>query len=633
MSLDERLFGFIYRALRRARAPRSDPAEAARGVALDEERARLDAFVMALRGERVELVASDDDGGWKGHTLFVPRRMSACLTRDDNRALWRYRLAYAATLHHGGWFAPDDDPLSRSLAALLAVPAVERALFAEFAGCVEIRARLSPQLLAARPEAQSPRAAYFERWIRALLGEETSEFSLPEVSFPEALPEAVRDARARVSRLKGEPSSACELWGGLLTRPLDDSRDEVTAGAEALPTGTERKGRARDHVRVVKWRDEAAEENPIVHMFEKVETLEEYKGGRKTADGDDALDAHAEALDELDLREVIRTHERAGSLLKVDGMFEGAAGELHGDAPPQGGATLYDEWNERERAYRSDWCSVFVGSGREADPAATAARVKRVLAEHAAQQRRLRDAVRSIERSRVWRGRQLDGPEVDLDVAVDRLACLHARETPPTRLYMARRRHQRELAALILLDASLSTDGWVLGRRVLDVAKDAVILVGDALDEVITELGVAAFSSNTRRDCRFTVIKGFNEPWPLGQRRLVGLQASGYTRIGPAIRHASALLARTEARQRLLLLVSDGRPTDFDRYEGSYGVADVRRAVREARAEGTQLFALAVEQGARAHLGEMFGVDRHKVLKGPEGLADALSEVFLQGLK
>lgn len=634
MSLDERVFGFLYRALRRARAPREDPARLARAVPLEAARAQLDALAMALHGDRVELVASDDDGGWSGRTLFVPPRMDDAQSPDDNRDLWRYRIAYASALHAGNWFAPDEDPLARRVAALLVVPAVERALFEELPGCAELRARLSPQLLAARPTPASPRARALDAWTRHLLGDQGSpRFTDIEVHHPSELPPAVREVTEALRKISGDPGPVCPLWGGILPHRADADDEAVSAGADALPTGTERKGRARDQVRTVKWDEQARDENPVTHMFEKVETLEEYRGGRKQADGDDAMEEHADALAELDIQEVIRTHERAGSLLKVDGMFEGSAGELHDEAPPDGAAIAYDEWNAPERKYRSKWCSVYVGTGREGDPASAATRVRAVLSDHATQLAKLRAAALSIEQSRVWRGRQLDGPEVDLDAAVDRLACLHAKQSPPTRLYVSRRRHRRDLAALILLDGSLSTDGWVAGRRVIDVSKDAVLLLGEALDGTVDELGIAAFSSNTRRDCRFSVLKGFAEPWSVGQRRLVALQPRGYTRIGPALRHASAVLARTEARKRLLLLVSDGRPTDFDRYEGSYGVADVRRAAQEAHDQGVRLFALAVEREARAHLAQMFGVDRHKVLQGPESLAEAMSEVFLRVLR
>lgn len=632
MGLDERIFGALFAALRRVRAAPVDPARSARAVRLADHHPRLEALAAACFGERVTLVATGDDGGWAPPSLFVPAQMDDGDTVDDNLDLWRYRIAWSSMAARGGWFAPGDDVPTRRTATLLAVPAVSRALHAEMPGCAEILARLGPQLLVRRPAPRGPLAA-MEVWTRALLGGEVHPFMDIKVDDPVALGPALDEALRRGGAGRGSSAAVCALWGALLPRRAQPVMEETAAGAEALPQGAERRGRARDHVREVRWQDDARDENPLTHAFEKVETLEEYRGGRKHADGDDELAAHAEALDELDLREVIRTHERSGSLLRVDGMFEGAAGELCDDGPPGAAALPYDEWEESRRRYRRGWCSVFVREGAQADAAETATRVRAVLREHAGQHRRLRAAAEQVVKASAWRNGQLDGPEVDLDAAVDRVAALRAGETPPSRLYAARRRRVPDLAALLLLDGSLSTDGWVQGRRVLDVTRDAVILLGDAMDGVTRALGVAAFSSNTRQDCRFTVLKGFDEPWEKGQRRVVALRPAGYTRIGPALRHATMLLGRCEARRKLLLLLSDGRPTDFDRYEGRYGVADVRRATQEAHDLGVHTFALAVEREASAHLAAMFGVGHHRVLHGPEGVAEAMADVLLRGLR
>src|SRR5690606_23595425 len=111
-------------------------------------------------------------------------------------------------------------------------------------------------------------------------------------------------------------------------------------------------------------------------------------------------------------------------------------------------------------------------------------------------------------------------------------------------------------------------DGWVQDRRVRDVELETALVLADAMDGLGIELGIAAFSSHTRRDCRFHVIKGMREAWASAELRLASVEAGGYTRIGPALRHATAVLGRTSARRRLLLLVTDAKPNDYDRYEG-----------------------------------------------------------------
>jgi nitric oxide reductase NorD protein len=168
---------------------------------------------------------------------------------------------------------------------------------------------------------------------------------------------------------------------------------------------------------------------------------------------------------------------------------------------------------------------------------------------------------------------------------------------------------------------------------VLDVEKESVLVLGDALEGLFDEVAVAAFCSQTRRDCRFLIAKGFREPWSVGAQRLVSLEAHGFTRIGPAIRHATAELLACGARQKLLLVVSDGKPSDVDRYEGRYGVADVHRAVLDAHAAGVVTHALAVDPAARAWLPSMFGHGRASVVAKPEDLVDTLARVTSTALR
>jgi nitric oxide reductase NorD protein len=224
--------------------------------------------------------------------------------------------------------------------------------------------------------------------------------------------------------------------------------------------------------------------------------------------------------------------------------------------------------------------------------------------------------------------RQLDGEDVDLAALVDERAARAAGHGGDPRLYVRQEHRRRDFATTVLLDVSLSTDGWVRGHRVLDVARDAVLVLGEVADRLGDRLRVLAFSSETRHRCRVREVRGWNEPWSLGRARIGALRPDGYTRIGAALRHASADLAAVSAERKLLLLVSDGQPTDVDRYEGRYGIADVRQALREAETSGLRAHALAVAAEARDWLPGMFGAGAWHVLPHPERLARVLTEVY-----
>jgi len=639
MSWDEALFGWFYRRVGALANPGPRPDVLARSALLADLAPRLTLVASALAGETIRVRPAETLGGATDGVLHLPPRLDLGPDPAANTRVYLYRVVCGvAAMRRELYLPPGASPAAALLGTALAQPALCREARSMLPGFEALRRDVAAWERARRPDLHrlAPREAALETLLRARLDDDPETESIDD---PEALGRALAAWAETLKALETRRGSVVPpvvSWGLLMGRgeAAGGSRTkQPRAAASALPQGTERPGKPRDLVRRVEMGKDRVDENPLTHSFEKVHTAEEYKGGRKAVDGSDEMASHGEALDELEMREVIRSNETTRSLYRADVMLDGFAGELDEDPDALAPSLPYPEWNASAHVWRPAWCSVRIEVGASTVPADRAhARVQAVLHRHRDAVRVLRAEFERMAQGRAWRNRQLDGPDVDTDALVDHHACLQAGHSPPDRLYVSRRRRSPDVATLVLLDTSLSADAWVGGRRVLDVARDAVIVLGEVLAGLHDELGVAAFHSNTRRDCRFTVLKGFAEPWPHAFSRLASVQPRGYTRIGPALRHATSLLAKTRARTRMLLLVTDGRPTDYDRYEGRYGVADVAMAVREADSAGVKVFALAVDAQARSHLGEMFGQGRYAVMPRPEALVDAMAAVYRQAL-
>jgi nitric oxide reductase NorD protein len=182
------------------------------------------------------------------------------------------------------------------------------------------------------------------------------------------------------------------------------------------------------------------------------------------------------------------------------------------------------------------------------------------------------------------------------------------------------------LAITLLVDISGSTDSWVsAGRRVIDVEREALLLVCLALDSLREPYSVLGFSGQGARGVVVREIKRFDEPYSdTVALRIAGLEPEHYTRAGAALRHAAAVLMRQPVRHRLLLLLSDGKPNDDDVYEGRYGVEDLRQAVVEARLQGISPFCLTIDRSAASYLARIFGLHHYVLLREPERLPGAL---------
>lgn len=647
MSWDERLFGFGH-AFAKKIFRRPEPALPG-SISLDDCRARLRTLALALAGEPIDIREAEGVGGATRSALLLPRRM--------HLEAYLFRVAWGCRARTLGYFRP---PALRSresiqMATFLSVPRITAELERDLPGTASIRKKLySAALTGAHARANPPGApgAALLAWRRVLLGEPADRaFSLLAGPSARALraacesappPEEIAPLALELERVLGPelagPSREAEepLWGLLLPAgSAAAARSTVNPdelSADALPSGTERRGRPRelskDEITEVKIEENREAENPFVHDFEKVKTAEEYLGGRRTPEGSDELDEHLEALEELDLRKVIRSGQKTRSIYRADLQLGAEAADL-AEGPSSRERFVYDEWDGKTRTYRKAWCALHLTEPGPALPGSEArARLLELRRRHHRQIRALRASLERLVHARVRLNRQLDGPEIDLDAVVERHATLASGHSPSGKLYLAKRRRERDVLTLILLDSSLSTDSWIHGNRVMDIARDSIVVLSQALRGLHDRVAIASFHSNTRKDCRYVPLKEFDDSWENGLSRLLALRPAGYTRIGPAIRHATALLSAVPAQRKLLILISDGKPTDLDRYEGNYGIADVRQALREAAARKIRAHALAVETEARFHLPRMFGTGNYEILPHPARLAESLARIY-----
>lgn len=633
MGWDERLFGWLAsRWSGRRSAEVRQRAE--RAVQVEPRLGRLRTIATAVAGEELEAAIVDGAGGVGGRLVLLPREVWSGPSRQDNEQLLVAMAAFAGAMARTGLGRGEHEDEDRSaLRLLLAVPAVERALVDELPRWADGRAAAVPWLLEGRPAPSTlrGRACALEALARERLGVAVDDAGLPadvvEVLARVRAGAAVGSIDAAFCRLR--PASGfvpVPLWGRLLRA----SESVAAPPASGLPTRvtSEREGRKRAPARRRTLEQHRDEENPLTHSFEKVHTAEEHRGGSKRADGSDELHEHGAALDELDLDEVVLSSEATRSVYRAGAPSGGADDETLHD----GDGLRYDEWDGARRRYLPGYCRL-----RVMRPPSDAEAGQRLAARVGREQRRgigrARAEVLRLETALRWRTRQLDGPDVDLDAAIDRATTVRAGHEGTRRVYVSRRRAARELAVLVLLDASSSTDAWVEGRRVLDVERDAAAIVGLATEGLLDELGLAAFFSDTHEDCRYVELKRFDEPWPVGLGRLATLAPAGYTRIGPAVRHGVAALTRCRARRRVLLLLTDGKPGDRDRYEGRHGEADVRQALREAGRAGVEVLALGADPRAAAHLGAMFGSRGVAGLSRPEDVAKAIAETCARRMR
>ncbi|GAB4343398.1 MAG: hypothetical protein Kow0089_19120 [Desulfobulbaceae bacterium] len=280
----------------------------------------------------------------------------------------------------------------------------------------------------------------------------------------------------------------------------------------------------------------------------------------------------------------------------------------------------YDEWDYRRQDFRKNWCRVVekeIPLTRSGFHAETRARYHGQIVRLRYQFEMLRTGERFVRRQR-------DGDDIDLDALVESVGDARAGLAPSDRLFVRLQRDERDIAVLFLVDMSNSTQGWVN-----KAIRESLVLLCEALEVVGDRYGIYGFSGMRRLRSEFFHIKHLDEPYgETVRQRISSIAPREYTRMGPALRHATSILAGVEARVRLLITLSDGKPEDYDDYKGEYAVEDTRHALIEARATGIHPFCITVDRYAQEYIAHMYGGVNYILIDDVAKLPRRMPEIY-----
>lgn len=595
-------------------------------------------WLARLAGDRRERQDTRLLSGTDGRRVLLPAALPKAPWGEDALALYRLlAVEQASRLVRGTALASAqiESVETRDWFLFAEAAAIDRWIALEVPG-------LAGTLRAARAHAHAARLSavhsLVEAQIRALLIADPLTPAL--VSTPEGSAEqSLAWARARGVRSDSRRYRAVSLpwyWGSILAAP----RSVGPAGAYQFgepERPTPRRPRVADMRRRPYVRDAAENEDDahagtwVIRADEPQESVEDPLGLQRPADRDDDADPEglADSLSDLPEARLVRTAAQPREVLRAGEPIDRLAEQTAAPAGRRG--LVYPEWDHRRHAYLPHGAIV----RQPTAPLGDAAWVDAVRARHAQLVRRVRARFERLRPRYVTLNRQADGSEPDITAWVDAFAGVRAGVAMDGRMYVEHRPARRELAVALLADVSASTDGWVSDtRRIVDVEKEALLVVCEALDALGDRYGISAFSGENADNVAVLPLKTFDERRSLTvERRIAALDADGYTRVGAAIRHVTAALGRERTARRLLLILSDGKPNDVDVYEGPYGVEDTRQAVAEARRQGVSVFCLTVDREAPHYAGRIFGRDGFAILRRTDELPSVVIEVLQRLLR
>ena len=321
--------------------------------------------------------------------------------------------------------------------------------------------------------------------------------------------------------------------------------------------------------------------------------------------------------------------------------LDGVESWTHGEIPEQGleegeVAYNYDEWDRDLTDHRLGWCRVIekhVRTGERIFVEQTRERHRGVISS-------IRHQFQLMKPENLLRvANEIDGEDYDLNAVIDYIIDRRADGHQSERLYTKRLRRRRDVTVSFLLDQSSSTARTIgrhplqpythPGRRIIEIEKEGLVLMSEALEAVGDCYSINGFTSEGRRNVKFYVVKDFNERYSEEiERRIGGITYQNNTRLGAAIRHAASRLAQQEARTRLLIVLSDGRPYDHDYGDARYAREDTREALRQAKLQGITPFCITIDRESESELRDLYGDIGYTIIDDVMSLPERMPGIY-----
>ena len=542
---------------------------------------RLTIFARAITGKSITIYEAEREGGYKNNNFFLPKQIDFFNVIEDNFSFYLFRVLYLSIQKNIqlNWVDNSEHSLK---------------------------------------ESQKKAKETSEKVLEQLF----KQFPITNTLFTKY------NSYFKLKSTEKKPADFSFIYGKWMKNSVEENNATLNNFTDKVKTAEEKpktilKSTAVEEIISVQVDVKQQEDAVLQHQFEKVETAEEFGGNFKDFDGEDELDEHSNALEDLNMKYTVRVDDTAHSVYQAD-FIENTTTSESAENDAKGYHLKYDEWDYSKKKYKENFCKVYPKTILKLD----ANYYKKTILENRSTLLGLRKMLSSVNNKDQQQRRQTQGEEYDLDALTDLFVDVKSRRTPSENIYLSKRKIEKDISILLLLDISLSTDGYAAGNRVIDVEKQVSILFGEILDEYNIDFSIDCFYSKTRNHSTYISIKDFDEDWKRAKNKVGAVEPSGYTRIGAALRHSGALLEKRETKNKWVILISDGKPNDYDKYEGSYGINDIKQAIRELNEKNINSYALAIEAQAKYYLPQMFGQNHYQILTTPVELLKSLVKLY-----
>ena len=305
-------------------------------------------------------------------------------------------------------------------------------------------------------------------------------------------------------------------------------------------------------------------------------------------------------------------------ILSEENKTDGAnvwAGTYHEE-----GAFLHKEWDYRRQRYKKNWCAL-----REVDITSGSTQfIKATLSKYSGLVKNIRRTFEILRGEDKTLRKQPYGDDIDIDALVEAWADTASGLEMSQNIFTKMHKEERNIAVIFMVDMSGSTKGWIN-----DAERESLVLLCEALETLGDRYAIYGFTGNTRKRCEVYPVKTFEDPYDdITKGRISNIEPKDYTRLGVFIRHFNQMFEAVEAKTKILITLSDGKPEDYDGYRGEYGIEDTRIALLESRQQGIHPFCITIDKEGRDYLKTMYGSASYVVIDDVAQLPLKVADIY-----
>ncbi len=284
------------------------------------------------------------------------------------------------------------------------------------------------------------------------------------------------------------------------------------------------------------------------------------------------------------------------------------------------GAFLHKEWDFRRQRYKKNWCAL-----REVKLNAGSTKfVDETIKKYSGLIKNLRRTFEILRGEDKTLKKQPYGDDIDIDALVEAWGDMASGMEMSQNIFTKMHKEERNIAVIFMVDMSGSTKGWIN-----DAERESLVLLSEALETLGDRYAIYGFTGNTRKRCEVYPVKTFEDAYDNQTKgRISNIKPQDYTRLGVFIRHFNQMFEDIEAKTKILITLSDGKPEDYDGYRGEYGIEDTRMALLESRQQGVHPFCITIDKEGRDYLKTMYGSASYVVIDDVKQLPLKVADIY-----